>query len=186
MYHSQVNVRYARSLFLLAKEKNILTEVRKDIDIVYKTFIDEEEFNVLLEHPAVKTSKKAEIISEIFKGKLNSYTVSFLLLIVKNKREKHLKGICKHFIEIYRKDKGIKTAVLTTAYTLTDSEKGKIRIAIELKFNTSVEMHEKIDENLIGGMIIQVDDMQLDLSVAKQINQLKDKYINIDFNDNKK
>ena len=185
MYQSHVNVRYAKSLFLLANEKGILDIIRKDIDLIYNTFQESEEFNILIEHPTIKPSKKSDIITKLFKGKVNEYTLSFLLMVIKNKRENHLKSMCVNFIGLYRRNKGIKTAVLTTAYKLSDEEKSIVKKAMEKKFEAIIELSEKVDSNLIGGMIIQIDDKQLDLSVARQIQILRNRFLHIDFNNKK-
>jgi len=52
-------------------------------------------------------------------------------------------------------------------------------------FDATVELNTKVDESVIGGVIIQVDDKQLNLSVAGQIQELRSKFLNIDFNNKK-
>ena len=185
MYHSQVNIRYAKSLLLLAEEKNIVDEIKQDIELIIQWFEEVEELKILLEHPVVKASKKVEILNSFFKDNINAYTMSFLRLIVKNKRENHLKSMCLDFIDLYKKRKGLKTAVLTTAFELTRTHKANIKKSIENIFNSEIELKTKINEALIGGMIIQVDDKQLDVSVERQIRQLKNQFLNIDFNNKK-
>ncbi|MBU8892627.1 MAG: ATP synthase F1 subunit delta [Bacteroidales bacterium] len=182
MYHSQINIRYARSLFLLAEEKDLVDEIKQDIGLILQLLEENQEINILLEHPVVKASKKTEILTNLVKDKVHAYTVSFLHLIVKNKREKHLKNMCRNFNDLYKAHKGLKTAVLTTAFELTRTHKTNIKRAIEKAFNASVELNTKIDEDIHGGMIIQVEDKQLDLSVARQIQQLRNQFLNIDFN----
>jgi F-type H+-transporting ATPase subunit delta len=186
MYHGQINIRYARSLYLHAEEKNLVDEIKQDIDLILQWFDEIEEIKILLEHPVIKASKKTEILSNIFEDKLNKYTMSFLKLIVQKKRENHLKNICIDFGDLYKKGKGLKTAVLTTAFELTKTHKTNIKRAIEKEFNSEVELNTIVNEAIIGGMIIQVDDKQLDLSVSRQVQQLRDQFSNIDFNDIKK
>ncbi len=186
MYHSQINIRYARALFLLAEEKNMVDEIKQDIELILQWFKEAEDIKILLEHPVVKASKKTEILSSFFKDKINTHTLSFLQLIVKNKRENHLKNICMDFIDLYKKYKGLKTAVLTTAFELTRTHQTNIKKTIEKTFDSTIELNTKVDKELIGGMIIQVDDKQLDLSVIGQIQQLRNQFLNIDFNNKKK
>ncbi len=186
MYHSQINSRYAKSLFLLAEEKGITDNIRKDIELVLQLLKENDEINIVLEHPVVKESKKTKVLSELLGDKVNEHTLSFIKLIIKNKRENHLKNICKNFIDLYKKSKGIKTAVLTTAFELTRTHKTNIQKSIENAFNASVELKTKVDESVIGGVIIQVDDKQLDLSVAGQIQDLRNQFMNIDFNNKRK
>lgn len=186
MYDSQINIRYARSLYLAAEEKGDLDLVKEDIEVLFQLFEENHDIDLLLEHPLIRTSRKIEILSSIFKDKVTKHTWSFLNLIVKNKRENHLKNICRDFISIYKKSKGIRTAVLTTSFELTRTHKEKIKKAIEEVFQAPVELNTKIDESIIGGLIIQVDDKQLDLSVMRQIEKVRGQFVNIDFNAKRK
>jgi len=185
MHHSQINTRYAKSLFLLAEEKEIADNIKQDIELIIQLLEENEDVIVMLEHPVVRESKKAQILSELLKDKVNKHTLSFVELILKNKRENHLKYICRDFIDLYKKNKGIKTAVLTTAFKLTRTHKTNIQKSIEKAFNATIELITKVDASVIGGVIIQVDDKQLDLSVAGQIQELRNQFINIDFNNKK-
>jgi F-type H+-transporting ATPase subunit delta len=186
MYQSQINVRYAKSLFLVAKENKKLEEITNDISLLLQTFQDVDDFKMLVEHPIIKPSEKSKILESLFSNTLEKYTMSFLLLTVKNKRESHLKNMCLNFLELYRKDQGIKQAVLTTAFELSEKERKTIKESIQKKFSATVELTEKVNQDLIGGMIIQVDDQQLDLSVAKQIQNLRNDFHKIDFNNKKR
>lgn len=182
MYQGQINVRYAKSLFLLAREKNMLDEMKKNILLIVETFQENESLVALINYPVIKTSKKHEVLQELFKDKINDYALSFLLLIVKNKREKHIHTICLDFLDLYARHKGIKKAIITTAADLSRTQKENIKKAIEKKFKTSIELEAKVNPSLIGGIIIQLDDKQMDLSVASQIDKLKQEFYKIDFN----
>lgn len=185
MYQGQINVRYAKSLFQLAVEKNILDEIKQDIDLILNTFEEVENFNILIEHPVIKSTKKTQIFNELFEEKVHKYTLSLLHLIVKNKREKHIKNICINFIDFYTKEKGIKKAVLTTAYNLTKTQKTKVKKTFEKVFNSEIELDTIVNKSVIGGLIIQINDKQLDLSVERQIQKLRRDFLNIDFNNKK-
>lgn len=186
MYQGQINVRYAKSLFQLAIEKDIIDEIRNDISLIIDTFQEVENFNILIEHPVIKASKKKQILGELFNEKVHKYTMSFLELTVKNRRENHIKQICIDFIDLYDRYKGIKKAVLTTAYSLSRTQETKVKNAIEQTFDSTIDLNTIVDESLIGGMIIQVDDKQLDLSVSRQIQELRKDFMKIDFNNKKK
>ena len=44
---------------------------------------------------------------------------------------------------------------------------------VEQQGAQKVELKEVVDENIIGGAIIRIDDKQLDLSVASEISELR-------------
>ncbi|HKL09173.1 MAG TPA: ATP synthase F1 subunit delta [Bacteroidales bacterium] len=173
MFHSQINVRYAKSLFLLAKEKNLVDEIKNDIELIFQALHEIPELIVLLEHPVVKISRKSAVLTDLFNEKIHEYTSAFLQLVIKNKRENHLKGMLRNYIDLYRQFKGIKTAEITTAIKLSDKEINEITKAIGQQFKTTVELKQKVNEDIIGGVIIEIENKQLDLSVAHYLERLK-------------
>jgi len=85
MYHSQINIRYAKALLLIAKEKGIQENIKNDAEFILSSVDSSDDFNLLLEHPVIKPSEKIKALEALFKEKINELTLSFLKLIVKNK-----------------------------------------------------------------------------------------------------
>jgi F-type H+-transporting ATPase subunit delta len=173
MSDSAIRVRYAKAFFSLAKEKNMLETLNTDIQKVFDVCTHSTDFILLLESPIVKTSKKAEVIAKIFKGEVNPFTLSFLLLITNNKREVQIPGICRNFLELTRKDRNIKAAMLVTASEINTKTIEKIKILIEKELNAKVELSCQVEPEIIGGLILRIDDKQYDSSVTTQLRKLK-------------
>ena len=174
---SAIRVRYAKAFFSLAKEKNMLDILNTDIQKVFDICNHSTDFILLLESPVVTTSKKAELISKIFKNQLNPLSLSFLLLITNNKREVYIPGICRNFLELTRKDQNIKSAVLVTATEINTKTIDKIRILIEKELDAKVELTCKIEPEIIGGMVLRIDYKQYDSSVSTQLRKIKQKLL---------
>lgn len=175
---SLIRVRYAKAFFQTAKDKNMLGQFKTDIETVFDVCNNSPEFLYLLNSPVIQTSKKAELIERIFKTVVNQVTLNFLLLITQNKRETEIPGICRNFLELTRKDQNIKTATLFTAAEINPSVIGKIKSIIEKELNTNVELSTRVNPEMIGGIIIRVDDKQYDSSVATQLKKIKQQLLN--------
>jgi len=173
MDQSAITVRYAKAFFTLAKEKNLLQELKTDIELVSGICRESTDFILLLESPVVKTSKKNEILSLIFKEKVNPLTLRFLQLITQNKREVHIPGICRNFLGFTRKDQNIQSAVITTATEINPETIAKMVALLEKELNAKIELSGKINPNIIGGIILRLDDKQYDASVATQLKKIK-------------
>ncbi|OFX19985.1 MAG: ATP synthase F1 subunit delta [Bacteroidetes bacterium GWA2_31_9b] len=186
MYHSQINIRYAKALLLIANEKGIQENIKNDAEFILSSVDTSDDFNLLLEHPVIKPSEKIKAFEALFKEKINELTLSFLKLIVKNKREIYLKNILFILIDIYKKNSGIVPVLITTAYELSVDEKEKLKLSIEKNKKCLVELTEKVDESIIGGMIIQIEDKEMDNSVVNQLQKFKINLIEIDLNSKKK
>lgn len=170
---SLIRVRYAKAFFQTAKEKKLLGELKSDIESILAICTNTPEFIGLLHSPVVKTKQKSELINRIFKGQVNDLTLSFLMLITENKREAEIPGICRNFLELTRKDQNIKTATLTTATEINSNTIEKIRQIIEKETGSGIELTTRINPELIGGIILRVDDKQYDASVAAQLKKIR-------------
>lgn len=170
---SAIRVRYAKAFFTLAKEKNVLEQLNTDIQNIFEICSKSPDFINLLESPVVASSKKAELISKIFKSQIHPMTLKFLLLITNNKREVHIPGICRNFLDLTRKDQNIKSAVMVTATEINSVTVEKIRKVIEKELSATIELTCQIEPEIIGGLILRIDDKQYDSSVNTQLKKIK-------------
>jgi F-type H+-transporting ATPase subunit delta len=181
MNYSKISVRYSKALFMLAKEKQLLEEVKNDMILIHKSCQEIRDFDWLLDSPVIQTTEKQRALTSIYKGKVNELTLSFINLVARNKRESFLVGISRNFIDIYRKEKGIKAVTLTSSIELDKKTVDKIISVVKEAYNTEIEVSTVVDEEIIGGYILRIDDFQLDDSVASKLKQLERELINTSF-----
>ncbi len=177
MDQSKINVRYAKAFFTLAKEKGLTLELRKDAGLISSVCESSSDFKLLLESPVIKTSQKSEAIRRIFEGKIHALSINFLLLIAENKRENYLPGIFRYLEDLYRREEGIKSAVLTSAQPLNEALVAQIRQILEKEFNAKVELTPRVDERLIGGFVLRVEDRQYDASLSTQLKKIREQLL---------
>jgi len=173
MDQSAINVRYAKALFLTAKEKNRVTDLKSDIELVLNVCNTSVDFILLLESPIVKTSKKIELLTLLFKEKIDALTLKFLLLVAANKREVHIPGICRNFLNLIKEDQNIKTALLTTASEVDSETLQKIKAILGKELNATVDLSTSINPEIVGGLVLRVDDKQFDASIATRLKKIK-------------
>ena len=172
MKNSRLTLRYAKSLLALANESGDIETCVTDLKKFVNTCDSSKELSLLLKSPIIKTDKKLSILTEVFSD-FNKLTKSFISIITLKKRENILKNIAERFLQLYKKQKGIQSVRVTSAQSLSDEMKNLIKSYIKNQVSGKIELIEKIDNKLIGGVIIHMDDKQLDISVLNQINNLK-------------
>ena len=178
MAASKAAIRYATALLDLALEMKNLEEVNADVLMLDKLCYENREFLAFLQSPIIQTRKKMKVYDAAFKGKVNDLTLKFIKLVTKNKRENIVPEITESFIKQYRKHKGIVDVKLRSAIQLEDKVKDQISVQVKKEFEGDVEFHEEIDESLIGGFIVRVDDKQIDASIKNQLANLKNILLN--------
>ena len=170
MKETRVATRYAKSLLDLSNEKGELEGVCADMQLVASVCAENHELELLLKSPIIKTDKKQKIIQAIFEGKLNKISSGFIEIVIRKRREYMLQQVAIEFVSQYKRAKNIVMAEVTTAIGLDDTLRKKVLALVK---GESVEIVEKVDKNLIGGLIVRVGDKQVDASIIRQINELR-------------
>jgi F-type H+-transporting ATPase subunit delta len=62
---------------------------------------------------------------------------------------------------------------VTSAIKLEAAQKKKILQLLNTDENSSVEVIERINPEIIGGFIVRVDDKQIDASISRKLDNLK-------------
>ncbi len=172
MKNSRLTLRYAKSLLALANESGDIEICVRDLKKFVITCESSKELSLLLKSPIIKTDKKLSILTEVFSD-FNKLTKRFISIITSKKRENILISIAERFLQLYKQQKGIQSVRVTSAHSLSDDMKSLIKSYIKNQVSGKIELIEKIDNKLIGGVIIHMNNKQLDISVLNQINNLK-------------
>lgn len=177
MNTSKISVRYAKSLFEVGIEQKILNELKTDASSIYTAIATISEFKEFIESPITKPSDKKLFIDSLLSAKISDMMLRFLYLIITNKREVHLQAILRNFLEMCKKHEGITDVRVRVAQPLSQAHKDTIHNTISTTFNTQVELHETVDTSIVGGIILQIDDLQFDASIKSKIHSLKQQFL---------
>ncbi len=178
MNYSLITVRYTKALFQLSDEENVLDAVKSDIEGILASIRDSEDFTGFLESPLIKSSDKLRIMDKIFSNKVHALTLKFIHLLFTQKREAHLPDVCRNFIQQYKNKSGVQEAVIITAQALTEDNRKEINDFIINQFKINIELSEKVDQKIIGGFILRIEDQQINASIQSQLNKIKRELIN--------
>lgn len=172
MLDTVVAKRYAKSLLGLAKEMGVLKEVNEDMKLFASVCNENRELPVLFRNPIVPSDKKLAILKALFSQKMNKLSLSFFEIVTNKGREKFLFDIAKAYTEQFKVLNGILTAEISSASGLDDSLRAKVFEMLKDSNNSEIELHEKIDKDLIGGFILRVGDKQYDASILSDLRKL--------------
>lgn len=164
---------YSGSLYESALSLNILGDVAKDAAGLIGLISESKELNIVLSSPVISRFKKDDIINALFKGKVNNLTLNFIHLVIKNRRESFLKEILKAFLELKDAKEGIIKPVYTTAIELKDDEKSRLKKEIDSLTGKNSRPVFEVNQELIGGFTINIDDSIIDGSVKRQLELMR-------------
>ncbi len=101
------------------------------------------------------------------------YTDRFLEIMKKNNDLKKLPKIVLEAEKIKEDESGVKKVKIISAIELSSETKKEIVSKLKDIFKTKIELLEKIEPDILGGMIIEIGNEVLDASVRSKINLFK-------------
>ena len=175
MKETRVAYRYAKSLVDLAAEKGVLDQVNNDMSGIESVFRQNHDLLLVMKNPIIQNEKKAAILRALFESKVSPFTMSLLTLLTRKNRENIVFEISTEFQSQYREKLGIKIVEVTTTQPINDEQRANFKTMISSKAK-KVVLIEKIDESILGGFILKMDDLQVDETVRTKLHTIKNKF----------
>jgi F-type H+-transporting ATPase subunit delta len=170
---SRAAIRYAKAVLDQANHANISEVVFGDMKSIQATLAGSKELRVVLQSPVVKAEDKKQALLQIFE-KNNYVSKALIQILTSNKRINLLGGVALAYVDLYNDSKGVKTATVITAVTLTPEIEAKVLSKLkEMTGSENITINNTIDERIIGGFILRVGDLQYNASIANQLGNLK-------------
>merc|ERR1712174_173206 len=148
MKADQVATQYATAFVNLAKDKNVLDDVRSDMDSVSNLLKSDAKLAGFLTNPVADAGKKKSLI--------NAIATNFLCLLVDKQRIDGVTDICDSFENIYCEVTDTEVATVTSAAALDNDQQFEIAKKLQkLTGAKNIKLKPKVDASLISGIIIQ-------------------------------
>ena len=172
MAGARAALRYAKAVLSLATDQKAVEAVNNDMKLISKTIAENKDLSVMLQNPVVRPSVKKTVLNEVFKN-TSTITGNLVTTLITNKRIALLEQVASKYNQLYDTLNGIQIAKVTTAVPLTDDLKTKVLAKVKELTGKEVEVVNLIDENILGGFILRVGDIQYNASIANKLNKLK-------------
>jgi F-type H+-transporting ATPase subunit delta len=165
--------RYAKALFESCEEKKLLKEIAEDFVSINSVFGSNNELKNLIHSQVVQSIKKEAIIKEIFSKNVNALTLTFLRFLCSKKRINLLLEIIAEFQMMYKNVMNIADAEVESVAKLNRIQLDEIKNYLENTYQKKFEIKTKLNEDLVGGFLIRLDDIVIDKSTKYHLKQLE-------------
>lgn len=172
-----IATRYATALMNLASEKGILSEIFADMELVRSGISSSKELKVMLKSPIIKLDQKKEVLRQIFEDKITKVSSEFIQFVITKNRENFLYDILLRFKDLYNDKINRVEAKVVSSIELSDNQKRILQTSLEDFTKKEVISTYSIDDSIIGGFIVRINDTVLDSSVKQQLSKLRKKLL---------
>jgi F-type H+-transporting ATPase subunit delta len=163
---------YAEALFDVAKEKDKLDRIHDELNEFAEAMRDNRDLQVFFFSPYFSTAEKRDGIERAVSDADPEF-VNFLELLAEKHRMPLIFRIQGQFEERWKEENRMLDVTVTSAVELDPEIVKKIGAEIEKQTDRSVELRSAVDENLLGGIVLQVGNMVLDASIRNRLEKLR-------------
>jgi F-type H+-transporting ATPase subunit delta len=166
---------YAKAVFELASESNILDKVLSDFS---------ELLVFLKEQPLLEKALSAFMFSvedrealgvEVFsKAGVHPFLIRLVRLMISKNRLTLIESVYKSLRDQADASKGVVRGTVNVVEPLSDSEIEDLSRALSKKLNKQVILEPVIDKEILGGLVVQIEGKTFDGSLKTAIRRLKE------------
>jgi len=163
---------YSEALFDVAREHDALDEIRDQLGEVADAIAVDRDLQVFFFSPYFSSAEKRDGIGKTISG-ANPELVNFLELLAEKHRMPALFRIRRRFDELWDIENERLEVTLTSAIELDSAVVESVGAEIERKTGKTIELNSRVDESIIGGLVLQVGNRVLDASIRHRLEKLR-------------
>mgnify|MGYP006438755037 CR=1 FL=1 len=166
--------RYAKALIETAREAGCLDRVEADLDKFADMLEKSGDLRRLVHNPLFAAQDRRNALGALGeKAGLQSHTIHFLKVLVDNRRLGNVAPIIRAVSDARAAERGELTANVRTAHALDEGARKQLADQLASVFGCSVNLDTAVDESLLGGLVVTVNSVMVDDSVASKLARLK-------------
>jgi F-type H+-transporting ATPase subunit delta len=168
---------YAKAVFELARERNQVEAVGRELDALAAVMTEQPQLLAFLSRPWVAASAKRGAAGEMAaRLALAPLTRDVLALIAARNRADHLAAIAAAYRALDDEAQGRVRVQLRTAVALTDAEREQLSARLSRMLEgKKLVIEESVNPQLLGGFVAEVGSLILDGSLDTQLDRLRDR-----------
>ena len=167
---------YAEAAYKIASESRSIPMWNDNLMTLSGIIVDME-VKAIIASPKIDSDQTLNFLVSFLPQKDESFS-NFLSIMIANKKVYFLDEVYKLFNDMVLEDKNTTIAEVETAFALSDTQKNGIVNSLTKKHNKKIQIHEVINERLLAGIKISVNNEVTDYSVRNKLNLMKEQIIN--------
>lgn len=163
---------YADALFRAAKEEGKLDAIREQLAQFTDALRDNKDLQLFLFSPYFSSAEKREGLRKTLEG-AEPELLNFLELLAEKHRIPVIFRIQRQFEQMWAKENRRLAVTVTSAVELDPEISERIGAEIEEQTGQTIELSSRVDDDILGGLVVQVGNMVLDASVRNRLEKLR-------------
>lgn len=162
---------YAKAAFEVANQAGDLAGWSARLHTV-ASVVSSDKVAAVLSRPNLSAEQQAAAVIEICGDEIDQQVGRFIAILAENKRLPLIAEIVVLF-DVLKADQEKRIDVeVVSAYALDEAGEAKLKEALKKRLQREVSLSSRVDQSLLGGLILRTDDMIIDGSLRGRLNKL--------------
>ncbi|MBQ4640125.1 MAG: ATP synthase F1 subunit delta [Clostridia bacterium] len=164
---------YGEGLYELCLEEKLDEQVLEQMQMLKSCFHDAPDFLRLLSNMALPKEERCGIIERTLRGQVHSYVINFLKILCERNLLHQFNGCEEAYRMRFNQDHAVMEAVVTSALALSSEQREKMIARLEQMTGKAINLKEKVDASLIGGVVLEMDGKRYDNTLRHRLEGLQ-------------
>ena len=163
---------YADALFGVARERGKVEVIREQLGQFADALAASRDLELFFFSPYFSSKEKLEGLDLAVSG-ADPDLDNFLEMLIEKHRMPAIFRIRQRFDELWKEENELIEVTVTSAIELDPAVVEEVGAAVERQTGKSVELTSRVDDSIVGGLVLQVGNMVLDASIRNSLEKLR-------------
>jgi len=165
--------RYAKALMDIGVDRGVYQQYAAELGKIQATIEKVPLLKATLLNRAFSNRAKRDLMRKVFVEEgFSEVVINFISLLVERDRVQQLPQIIRHYGEMVDEFEGRIRVNVYSVYALDTAEVDTLKTALEGALHKKSILENHIDQTLIGGIVLKVNNLLIDSSVRSQLRRL--------------
>ena len=167
---------YAQAILAVASAESNGAQIEDEIYRFSQVLQSSEELKSTLSDASIPSARRQQIVEDLLDGQATRTTVALVSMIVAAGMGSDIKAIADRVVGLGAESRDKAVAEVYSVVDLSSDQQQRLAAALKSATGKDVEMKIIIDESVMGGLLVQIEDEVIDGTVRTRLKQLREAF----------
>ena len=167
---------YAQAILAVASAESNAAQIEDEIYRFSQVLQSSEELKSTLSDASIPSTRRQQIVEDLLEGQVTQTTAALVSMIVAAGMGGDIKAIADKVVGLGAESRDKAVAEVYSVVDLSSDQQQRLAAALKSASGKDVEMKVIIDESVMGGPLVQIEDEVIDGTVRTRLKQLREAF----------
>ena len=167
---------YARAILAVASAESNGAQIEDEIYRFSQVLQSSEELKSTLSDASIPSARRQQIVEDLLDGQVTQTTAALVSMVVAAGMGSDIKAIADRVVGLGAESRDKAVAEVYSVVDLSSDQQQRLAAALKSATGKDVEMKIIIDESVMGGLLVQIEDEVIDGTVRTRLKQLREAF----------